>query len=125
MTLTAGLAQDEAQDEEKMRDVYRGLLVDMSNRNSGLAGMADFIVTGWTDAADRDMLISKQREKGHDDFIQALRMREEKGYFSPQTTQTSGTRSARFRFVYKFDNDDGSHKIVIMTDRTLRTMARS
>ncbi len=121
--ITAVPERAEAQEQEKTRDVYRARIVDMSNRNSGLAGMADFIVTGWTVAAERNMLITTLREKGHDDFIKALRMREEKGFFSPQTTQTSGQGSARFRYVYKFDNDDGSSRVVIVTDRRLRTVA--
>jgi hypothetical protein len=119
LTLTAGLTSAAVQDDKKMREVYRARLVDTSNRNSGLAGMADFIVTGWTVTAERTMLINTLRDKGHDDFIQALRKREDKGYFSPQTTQTSGQGSARFRYVYKVDNDDGSHRVVIVTDRRL------
>lgn len=123
MTLTAALAQAEAQDEKKTREVYRARLVDMSNRQSGLAGMADFIVTGWTVDAERNVLITTLRDKGHGEFIKALRMREEKGFFSPQTTQTSGQGAARFRYVYKINNDDGSSRVVIVTDRRLATVA--
>ena len=93
----------------------------MSSRQSGLAGMADFIVTGYTNTAERAVLLTTLREKGHDDFIKALRTRSDKGFLSPQTTQTSGFASQRFRYVYKFDNDDGSKKVVIVTDRNLRT----
>jgi len=120
LALTAAPKQADAQDEKKMRNVYRARIVDMSNRQSGLAGMADFIVTRWTLPAERTMLLNTLQDKGHDAFIKALRMREETGFLSPQTTQVSGYGSTRFRYAYQFDKEDGSKHIVIVTDRTIR-----
>lgn len=118
--LTAGPRQADAQDEKKMRNVYRARVVDMSNRQSGLAGMVDFVVTRWTPAAERTMLMKTLSEKGHQDFMKALRMREETGFFDPQTTQVSGYGSTRFRYAYQFDKKDGGKQITIVTDRTIR-----
>jgi len=109
-----------AQEQEKFRNVYRARIVDASNRQSGLAGSAEFIVTRWTNAAERTMLLQTLAEKGHNEFIKALRMREETGFFRPSTTQSSGYGSTRFRYAYQFDKEDGSKSVVIVTDRTIR-----
>lgn len=118
--LTAAPKQADAQDQKKMRNVYRARIVDMSNTQSGLAGMADFIVTRWTLPAERTMLMNTLSEKGHDAFVKALRMREETGFFDPQTTQVSGYGSTRFHYAYQFDKEDGSKQITIVTNRTIR-----
>ena len=118
--LTAGPKRADAQEEKKMRNVYRARLVDMSTRQSSLAGMADFIVTRWSTQAERAMLLKTLAEKGHDDFIKALRMREETGFLRPQTTQVSGYGSTRFRYAYQFDKEDGSKQITIVTDRIIK-----
>lgn len=117
---TAGPERADAQEQEKFRNVYRARIVDMSNRQSGLVGTAEFIVTRWTNPAERTVLLNTLSEKGHDDFIKALRMREETGFFRPQTTQTTGYPSTRFRYAYQFDKEDGSKQITIVTDRTIR-----
>lgn len=117
---TAGPERADAQEQEKFRNVYRARIVDMSNRQSGLAGSAEFIVTRWTVPAERIVLLNTLSEKGHDEFIKALRMREETGFFRPQTTQTTGYPSTRFRYAYQFDKEDGSKQITIVTDRTIR-----
>ena len=118
--LTAAPERANAQDKEPMRNVYRARIVDMSNRQSGLAGMADFVVTRWTNPAERDVLLSTLSEKGHDAFIKALRMREETGFFDPQTTQVSGYGSTRFHYAYQFDKKDGGKQITIVNNRTIR-----
>ncbi len=118
--ITAGPERADAQEQEKFRNVYRARIVDASNRQSGLAGTAEFIVTRWTNAAERTVLLTTLSEKGHNEFIKALRMREETGFFRPITTQTSGYPSTRFRYAYQFDKEDGSKLIVIVTDRTIR-----
>jgi len=118
--LTAAPKQADAQDQKKMRNTYRARIVDASNTQSGLAGMADFIVTRWTPPAERTMLMDTLSEKGHDAFVKALRMREETGFFDPQTTQVSGYGSTRFRYAYQFDKEDGSKQITIVTNRTIR-----
>ena len=118
--ITAGPERADAEEQEKFRNVYRARIVDMSNRQSGLAGSAEFIVTRWTNKAERTVLLETLSEKGHDEFIKALRLREETGFFRPQTTQTSGYPSTRFRYAYQFDKEDGSKQITIVTDRTIR-----
>jgi hypothetical protein len=117
---TAGPERADAQEQEKFRNVYRSRVVDASNRQSGLAGTVEFIVTRWTNSAERTVLLKTLSEKGHDEFIKALRMREETGFLRPQTTQTSGYPSTRFRYAYQFDKEDGGKHIVIVTDRTIR-----
>ena len=121
--LAAGPKRADAQEQKKMRNVYRARIVDMSSTQSGLAGMADFIVTRWTPPAERTMLLKTLSEKGHKDFIKALRMREETGFLSPQTTQTFGDGSKRFRYAYQFDKEDGSKQIMIVANRTIRGSA--
>ena len=91
LALTAGPKRADAQEQEKFRNVYRARLVDMSSRQSSLAGMADFIVTRWSSQAERTMLLKTLSEKGHDAFIKALRMREETGHLSPQTNRLRDT----------------------------------
>ncbi len=118
--LTATPQRADAQEKEEFRNTYRARIVDMSNRQSGLAGMVDFVVTRWTLPAERTMLLKTLSEKGHDDFIKALRMREETGFFDPQTTQLSGYGSTRFHYAYQFDKKDGGKQITIVTDRTIR-----
>ena len=125
LALTAAPRQADAQDEKKMRITYRARVVDASNRQSGLAGMVDFIVTRWTLPAERTMLMKTLQDKGHDAFIKALRMREETGFLSPQTTQVSSYGSTRFRYAYQFDKEDGSKQIIIVTDRTIRARETS
>ena len=41
----SGPERADAQEQEKMRNVYRARIVDMSTRQRSLAGKADFIVT--------------------------------------------------------------------------------
>jgi hypothetical protein len=117
---TAVPERADAQEQEKFRNVYRARIVDASNRQSGLAGTAEFIVTRWTNSAEREVLLNTLSEKGHDEFIKALRLREETGFFRPQTTQSSSYPSTRFRYAYQFDKEDGGKHIVIVTDRTIR-----
>ena len=116
---TTGPERADAQEQEKFRNVYRARIIDMSNRQSGLAGSAEFIVTRWTNAAERQVLLQTLAEKGHDEFIKVLRTREETGFFRPQTTQSTGYPSTRFRYAYQFDKEDGSKQITIVTDRTI------
>ena len=123
--LVTGPERADAQEPEKMRNVYRARTVDMSTRQSGLAGSADFIVTRWSTAEERATLMNTLSTKGHDEFIKALRKKEETGFFSPQTTQTSGYASTRFRYAYQFDLNDGAKRIVIVTDRTMRARESS
>ena len=61
---TAGPERADAREQEKFRNVYRAQIVDMSNRQSGLAGSAEFIVTRWTTPAERDVLLQTLSEKG-------------------------------------------------------------
>lgn len=115
---TAAPERADAQEKEKFRNVYRAQIVDMSNRQSGLAGQAEFIVTRWTTKAERDVLLQTLSEKGHDEFIKAMRMREETGFFRPVSTQSSGY-TTRFHYAYQFEKEDGSKHIVIVTNRTI------
>lgn len=118
--LTMGPKRADAQEKDEFKNVYRARIVDMSNRQSGLAGMAEFVVTRWTNSAEREMLLKTLSEKGHDDFIKALRMREETGFFRPQTTQVSGYGSTRFHYAFQSEKEDGGKQITIVTDRTIR-----
>ena len=118
--LSAAPKRADAQETKGLRNVYRARVVDMSNRQSGLAGMVDFVVTRWSAPAERTVLLNTLSEKGHDEFIKALRMREETGFFDPQTTQVSGYGSTRFHYAYQFDKKDGGKQITIVTDRTIK-----
>ena len=81
----------------------------------------NFAITRWTTAEEREMLIKTLKEKGHDDFVKALREQKETGWGrrTERGARAPGT-STRLHYAWQYEDDKGQRRITLVTNRVMR-----
>ncbi len=112
LSATIGLA---AQDEKEVFTVHA---VNMSG--AGRSGTTTFTITinRWSSAEERNLLLTTLKEKGHDEFIKALRAQKEVGFVRGHLPSVA--RSPSIRLQYAFQSvEDGQREITLVTNRPI------
>ena len=55
------------------KEVYTAFAVNMGGAAQGASGTIEINITRWSSAEERNMLLNTLKEKGHDEFMKALR----------------------------------------------------
>lgn len=115
VTAVASFAQN---DEEEQ---YEAFGVNMSGSGPSGGTTFNFAITRWTSAEERDMLLQTLKEKGHDDFVKALREQQETGWmrWTDRGAASPGT-STRLHYAWRYEDDKGQRHITLVTNRVLR-----
>ena len=104
-----------AADDEK--EVYNAFAVQMVQ---GMSGTIEINITRWSTPEQRNMLLTTLKEKGHDDFMKALRDQDETGFVQGQgrLAQANPFPSTRLHAAWQSEKD-GKRKVVLVTDRPI------
>ena len=107
-----------ADDNEEM---YRAFAVNMSNIGMGGATTIDFHIKRWSTAEEREMLHQILVDKGHDDFIDALRDQEETGWAraSGRAARRNPFPSTRLHYAWQYMDEKGHRHVTLVTDRPI------
>ncbi len=110
-----GIAQ--AQDDTK--EVYTAFVVNMGGA-AGMSGTLQINITRWSTNEERAMLLNTLKEKGHDEFIKALRNQKETGFVRAQgrLAQRTPFPSTRLYGAWQYEKD-GKREVRLMTDRPI------
>ena len=114
IALSATIGQA-AEDEKEVFTVHA---VNMSG--AGRSGTTTFTITidRWSSVEERNLLLTTLKEKGHDEFIKALRAQKEVGFVLGHLP--SATRSPSIRLQYAFQSvKDGQREITLVTNRPI------
>ena len=109
-------AMAHAQDK---REVYTAFVVNMGGA-AGMSGTLQINITRWSTDEERAMLLNTLKEKGHDEFIKALRNQKETGFVRAQgrLAQRTPFPSTRLYGAWQFEKD-GKREVRLMTDRPI------
>ena len=87
---------------------------------AGRSGTTTFTITidRWSSVEERNLLLTTLKEKGHDEFIKALRAQAEVGFVLVRGR--SAARSPSIRLHYAFQSvGDGQRQITLVTNRPI------
>jgi len=115
VTAVTSFAQN---DEEEQ---YEAFGVNMSGSGPSGGTTFNFAITRWTSAEEREMLLQTLKEKGHDDFVKALREQKETGWgrSTDRGARSPGT-STRLHYAWQYKDDKGHRRITLVTNRVMR-----
>ena len=104
-----------AADDEK--EVDNAFAVQMVQ---GMSGTIEINITRWSTPEQRNMLLTTLMEKGHDDFMKALRKQDETGFVQGQgaLARANPFPSTRLHAAWQSEKD-GKRKVVLVTDRPI------
>jgi len=114
IALSATIGQA-AQDEKEVFTVHA---VNMSG--AGRSGTTTFTITidRWSSVEERNLLLTTLKEKGHDEFIKALRAQKQVGFVLGHLP--SAARGPSIRLQYAFQSvEDGQREITLVTNRPI------
>lgn len=109
----SGIAQ--AQDDTK--EVYSAFAVNMGQ---GKSGTFQINITRWSTNEERLMLLNTLKEKGHDEFMKALRKQKETGFVQGRgmAARANPFPSTRLHSAWQSEKD-GKRQVVLVTDRPI------
>ncbi len=110
-------AMAHAADDNK--EVYTAFVVNMGGA-AGMSGTLQINITRWSTNEERAMLLNTLKEKGHDEFIKALRNQKETGFVRAQgrLAQRTPFPSTRLYGAWQYEKD-GKREVRLMTDRPI------
>ena len=109
-------AMAHAQDK---REVYTAFVVNMGGA-AGMSGTLSINITRWSTNEERAMILNTLKEKGHDEFMKALRNQEETGFVRARgrLAQLNPFPSTRLYYAWQYEKD-GKRVVVLATDRPI------
>ncbi len=110
-------AMAHAADDNK--EVYTAFVVNMGGA-AGMSGTLSINITRWSTNEERAMLLNTLKEKGHDEFIKALRNQKETGFVRARgrLAQLNPFPSTRLYYAWQSEQD-GKRVVVLATDRPI------
>ncbi len=124
LSVLVGLASLAHAQDDEVREEYAAFGVAMG---AGVSGVLEIVITRWSTAEEREMLIKTLVEKGQEETVKALREQKETGFVRTRGGRGMGAfPSVRLHYAYEF-HQDGKRQIIIVTDRPIgmREAARS
>ena len=116
-------AMAHAADDNK--EVYTAVVVNMGGA-AGMSGSLQINITRWTTNEERAMLLNTLKEKGHDEFIKALRRQKETGFVRARGRLAQRTPFPSTRLYYAWQHEkDGQREVRLMTDRPISARERA
>lgn len=115
LTVTGLVAAD---DKDKVREEYTAFAVNMGG--TGPAGATTFEITidRWSTDVERAMLLTTLKEKGHNEFMKALRKQKDAGFLQGHGVAAAVNPFPSTRLHYAFESEEkGERHIVLVTDR--------
>ena len=108
----------QAADDEK--EVYNAFAVNMGGAMQGTSGTFQITITRWSTNEERLMLLNTLEQKGHDDFMKALRKQKETGFVEGHGRLAAANPfpSTRLHGAWQQEKD-GKREVVLVTDRPL------
>ena len=116
IALSATIGQA-AEDEKEVFNVHA---VNMSG--AGRSGTTTFTITidRWSSVEERNLLLTTLKEKGHDEFIKALRAQKEVGFVLGHGPRAARSQFPSIRLQYAFQSvEDGQREITLVTNRPI------
>lgn len=105
---------------QDMKETYEAFAVQMGGGAQGASGTIEINITRWSSNDERIMLLSTLKEKGHDEFMDALRDQEETGFVQGhgRLARASAFPSTRLRGAWQYIHDS-KRTVVLVTDRPI------
>jgi hypothetical protein len=102
------------------KEVYTAFAVNMGGTLQGTSGTFDINITRWSTAEERNMLLSTLKDKGHDEFMKALRKQKETGFVRGQGRMAAANPfpSTRLHAAWQSEKD-GKREVVLVTERPI------
>ncbi len=109
-----------AQAADDTKETYAAFAVNMGGTLQGTSGTFQITITRWSTNEERSMLLNTLKEKGHDEFMKALRKQKETGFVQGQgrLARANPMPSTRLHGAWQYDND-GKRQVVLVTDRPI------
>ena len=105
---------------EDEKETYNAFAVNMGGALQGTSGTFQINITRWSTSEERLMLLNTLKEKGHDEFMNALRKQKETGFVQGRGRLAAANPfpSTRLHSAWQSEKD-GKRQVVLVTDRPI------
>ncbi len=109
-----------AQAQDETKEEYRALAVNMGGGPTGATTTLLVTITRWSTNEERMMLLNTLKEKGHDEFMKALRKQKESGFVrgTGRGARANPFPSTRLHGAWQLERN-GQFEIVLVAERNI------